>query len=102
MGALRDMNRKANLMRKIIDFEMKRIEKLDFLKVSSMPNYSDRKRGPFLIAYWHERCGDSTARLIVQVYLYRCFGIGDVCVGGMQFTSDGKRLLTMKEMTAYY
>ena len=89
-------------MQKIIAHEMGRIKKFDFEEVSHMPNYSDRKRGPFLVAYWHERCAYNVSRLIVQIYFQRCLGAADVCVGGMQFSAECKRLLSMEEMTAYY
>ena len=102
MGALRVMNRISTLMQKIIAHEMKWIGNFDFRKVSSMLNYSDRKRGPFIVAYWHERSGQKASRIIVQVYLHQCLGMANVCVGGMEFTSDGKRSLSMSEMTAYY
>ena len=96
------MNKVATLMRKIIAHEMRQVEGLGFEEVSNMPDYSDRKRGPFVVAYWHERCVHNVSRLIVQVCFQRCLGAGDVCAGGMQFSAEGKRLLSMEEMTAYY
>ena len=96
------MNKITTLMQKIIVHEMRRIGKLDFAEVSCMPNYSDRKRGPVLVAYWHERCAHNVSRLIVQVCFQRCLGAADVCVGGMQFSTKCKRFLSMEEMTAYY
>lgn len=96
------MNKISTLIQKIIIHEMKRIGDFDLEKASSMLNYSDRKRGPFIVAYWHERSGQKASRIIVQVYLHQCLGMANVCVGGMEFTSDGKRSLSMSEMTAYY
>ena len=96
------MSKVTTLMQKIIAHEMRRIERLGFEEVSHMPNYSDRKRGLFIVAYWHERCEPNVSRLIVQVCFQRCLGAADVCADGMQFSTNGKRLLSMEEMTAFY
>lgn len=96
------MTKIPTLMQKILAFELKRIAEYDFDAVSSMPNYCDRKRGPFVVSYWHEQKCENVACLIVQVYFYRCLGMATTCVGGMSFSPEGKRLLSMKEMTAYF
>ena len=96
------MSRIAKVMQKILDLEMRTINGLDFSMVSLLPNYSDKKRGPFLVAYWRGCLGRKASYLIVQVWFYRCLGMSSVCVDGMLFTPDGKRRLEKNEMTAYY
>jgi hypothetical protein len=44
------MNKISTLIQKIIIHEMKRIGDFDLEKASSMLNYSDRKRGSFIVA----------------------------------------------------
>lgn len=96
------MRRTSVLMTKILAHEMRRIEKFSFDVVFNMPPYSDRKRGPFQIAYWRESRDGNAICLVVQVYYYGCLGMASVCADGMLFTPQSQRKLSWKEMTAYF
>ena len=96
------MRRRSALMMKILAHEMRQIEKYNFDVVLDKPSYSDRKRGPFQIAYWRESRGGNAICLIVQVYYYGCLGMASVCADGMLFTPQSKRGLSWKEMSAYF
>ena len=97
------MSKITSLMERILDFEMRRVYKLDHVSVENLPRYSDNRKGPFIIAFWREK--DQTkdeVRVIVQVIFRRCLGMSDVCAGGIKFTHGSKYLLSRSEMYDYY
>ncbi len=97
-----DMNRVTNVMSRILAFEMKRINNLDFRTLAALPPYSDRKRGPLIVAYWREQKQEDTSFVIVQVCLGGCMGGASVCANGILVTPTMRRPLLSEEMYAYY
>lgn len=96
------MNRVVNVMGRILAFEMKRISNLDFRTLVALPPYSDRKRGPFIVAYWREQKQEDTSFVIVQVCLKGCMGTSSICADGILVTPTMRRPLLSEEMYAYY
>ena len=96
------MGRATNVMGKILAFEMRRINNLDFRTLATFPPYSDRKRGPFIVAYWHEQKTKDASFVIVQVCFRGCMGVSSFCADGILATPTTRRPLLSEEMYAYY
>ncbi len=96
------MSRATNVMGTILAFEMKKISNLDFRTLAALPPYSDRKRGPFIVAYWREQKAEDTSFVIVQVCLRGCMGFSSFCADGILVTPTTRRPLLSEEIYAYY
>ena len=96
------MNRSLIVMTKILDFELKRISCRDWTFISSLPRYSERKRGPFLVVFWHDRLEKEESRVIVQVWLRKCLGMSSLCARGIKITPYKRWVLPKNEMYSYY
>ena len=93
--------RVANIMGKLLQHELRWLAGFSYDDIRKFPLYLDRQRGPFLVAFWHEKISNGRHKLVVQVCKRGCLGMSVVIAGGFLCTHEGFRELKECELWDY-
>ena len=96
------MKRKARrVMEAVLRHEMSALGRKSYADAKIAPHCVGWTRGPFDVAVWHKEGERSSHKLIVQVYLRGCLGMGMMRAEGYSYSPDGRRVLDRRELWEY-
>lgn len=90
--------RTLDVMKRVMQHEVLLISRSSYVEVLAMPAYSDKVRGPFVVAIWHQVCENELHKVVVQICLRRCLGISTMVADGYMFARNGFRRLEKNEI----
>ena len=88
-------------MEEVLRHEMLALSRKSYADAKSAPHCVGWTRGPCDVAVWHEAGERSSHKLIVQVYLRGCLGMGMMRADGYLYSLDGRRVLDRRELWEY-
>lgn len=96
------MKRKARrVMEEVLRHELLALGRKSYADAKSAPRCVGWARGPFDVAVWHEDGERSSHKLIAQVCLRGCLGMGMMRAEGYSYSPDGRRVLDRRELWEY-